>query len=598
MCTAVGQRPGGWRDSAGRALTITGDGLGRGIDQTARQKERDVSAADGTADAGQRRSFMQKMLDGIERVGNKVPHPVMLFLYLIVGVIVLSHLLYLMGVSITDEVLVPVTVPVETDYVGGSVEPIPQPEDVWQGYPDYDTKVVTTPIRSLLTVDGLRFLLTSFVHNFAGFNVVAVIFVAMIGVGVAEQAGLMAALIRKLVAIAPRAILTFIIVFIGGLSSVATDAGYLILVPLGAAAFLSVGRHPIAGVAAAYAGVSVAFAVNILIAPLDAMLTEMTNEAIRIVDPNRSITITANFFFNTVFTLIMAIAVTLITERMIEPRLGAYHPEPADTADGAAAPAEAAVDPAAEGRGLRFALYGFLAGLALVLLVTLPPGAPLRDPQTGNIIGNTPFMDSLIFVITMLFLLAGIGYGLGAGTIKSSNDAIAGVTKTFAGLSGLIFMLLIISQFIAYFNWTNMPQVIAGAMAGALERAGLGAVPLLVGMVVVVMLLDIIIPGAMPKWAIFAPIFVPVFMRLGVEPQTVLAAYRIGDSPMNVVTPLMVYLPFIVLVSQRYRKDVGLGTIISLMLPYTVVVAVIWIVLFVIWFVLGIPLGPGYPPRV
>jgi aminobenzoyl-glutamate transport protein len=207
-------------------------------------------------------------------------------------------------------------------------------------------------------------------------------------------------------------------------------------------------------------------------------------------------------------------------------------------------------------------------------------------------------MDSLIFIITLLFLAAGVGYGLGAGTIRGSADAIAGVTKTFAGLAGLIFMLLIISQFIALFNWTNMPRVLAANMAHALEQAAVGPILLLVGMIVIILLLDIIMPGALPKWAIFAPIFVPLFIRLGVAPQTVLAAYRIGDSPINPITPLMVYLPFIVLVAQRYRKDAGIGTIIALMLPYTGIVAVVWIIFFVLWYVLGIPLGPGYPPYV
>ena len=207
-------------------------------------------------------------------------------------------------------------------------------------------------------------------------------------------------------------------------------------------------------------------------------------------------------------------------------------------------------------------------------------------------------MDSLIFIITLIFLIAGIGYGIGAGTIKSSNDVIAGVTKTFAGLASLVFLLLIISQFIGLFNYTNMPNVLAVTMAGWLEHANIGVVPLLIGFILVICLLDLIIPGAMPKWAIFAPVFVPLFVQLGVAPQTVLAAYRVGDSPMNVITPLMVYFPFIVMVAQRYQKDVGIGTIISLMLPYTVVVMILWIILFVAWFLLGIPLGPGYPVAV
>jgi aminobenzoyl-glutamate transport protein len=553
------------------------------------------------ARAAQAENRDKGILGKIEEIGNKVPHPAMIFVYLIVFVILLSTVLAIFGVGITEEMLVPATPEqVDVTYWGGTNAPI-------QVYPDdyapgYVVQEVTTFIRPLISIEGLRFIFTSFVNNFAGFSVVSVIFVAMIGVGVAEEAGMMGALIRKLVAVAPGSLLTFIIILIGGLSSVATDAGYLILIPLGAAAFLSVGKNPIAGVAAAYAGVSAAFSVNILLAPLDALLTEMTNEAIGLVAPDQSITITANYFFSIASTILMAAIMTFITVRLIEPRLGAYDPAAAlGKAPGEGGPDIVTpddgpvVDAAAEARGLSYALRGFIIGIVVILLLTLPPGAPLRHAETGQIIGQTPFMDSLIFIISMLFLVAGIGYGRGAGTIKSSNDVIAGITKTFASLAGLVFILLLISQFIGLFNWSNLPNVIAGGMAHALESASVPPIVLLIGMILVICVLDIIMPGSLPKWAIFAPIFVPLFMRLGIAPQTVLAAYRVGDSPLNVITPLMVYLPFIVIVAQRYDKSVGLGTIISLMIPYTFILLIAWIIFFVIWYALGIPLGPGYP---
>jgi aminobenzoyl-glutamate transport protein len=252
---------------------------------------------------------------------------------------------------------------------------------------------------------------------------------------------------------------------------------------------------------------------------------------------------------------------------------------------------------AAEARGLRFALFGILAVLIIVLLATLPPGAPLRDPQTGDIIGNSPFMDSLLFIIVLFFLAAGIGYGVGARTFTSANDVIATITRTYANLGELILMLLMIAQFIAYFNYSNMPQVTAVSLADLLERAAVPPLLLLIGFVLVIFLLTFIIPGIVPKWAIFAPVFIPIFLRLGIGPQTVLAAYRIGDSPPNVLTPLMVYFPFIVTLAQRYRKDSGLGTIISMTLPYALIMLVVWILLFALWFAFGIPLGPGYPVR-
>lgn len=542
-------------------------------------------------EAVEKRGAVQRMLDAIERLGNKVPHPVMIFLYLIGLVIVLSHILFLAGVSVTEQVAQPAAQAVQPEYYEDTTAPgVYAPVDPYDN--DFEISERTVAVQSLLTAEGVRFLFSSFVANFQGFGVVAVVFIAMLGAGVAEQAGMMGAMIRKLVQVAPRRWITFIIVFIGVLSSIATDAGYLILIPLGAAAFLSLGRHPLAGMAAAFAAVGATFAVNLFITPVDSMITEITNEAIGLTG-GAPITIVANLFFAAASTLLLAVIGTLITERIIEPRLGAYE---ASAAAGQEAEGQDQSELSGdESRGLRFAGLGVLAFTALIALLTIPPGAPLRDPETGSIIGTTPFMDSLLFIITMIFLVAGIAYGIGARTFKSSNDVINSVVKTFSGLAGLIFMLLVIAQFIAYFNYSNLPTIAAMGMADALEQANIGAVPLLIGMVIVITILDIIIPGVVPKWAIFAPVFIPIFARLGVSPQTVLAAYRVGDSPMNVITPLMVYLPFVVTVAQKYTKDVGLGTIVSLMLPYSLLILVLWILFFVFWFVLGIPLGPGYP---
>jgi aminobenzoyl-glutamate transport protein len=553
---------------------------------------------------GQEATGKRTMLDRIETLGNKVPHPAIIFLGLCVGVIVLSAILSAIGVSITYEVAEDPPVLVEESEgteVGSSEPDLAVPADP---YAEDEVEIVTetTEIESLLSVDGVRFIFTSFVQNFASFTVVAVIFVAMIGVGVAEKAGLMAALIRKLVNVAPRRLIAFIIVFVGILSSVASDAGYLILIPLGAAAFLSLGRHPLAGIAAAYAGVSAVFAVNILITPIDSLLTEITNEALALAPGSEPLGITSNLWFSIASTFFLAVVVTLVTERIIEPRLGKYVPEAAVSGGGGGEPAppadEPEVSPDDESRGLRFALYGTLISLGAVVLLTAIPGAPLRHPETGDVIGDSPFMDSLIFIITVIFLIAGICYGVGARTVKSSVDVINAVTQTFASLAGLIFMLLLISQFIAYFNYSNMPTVIAAWMADVLEQADIGAIWLLILFILVIAVLDIIIPGVVPKWAIFAPIFIPLFLALDVAPQTVLAAYRLADSPMNVITPLMVYLPFIVVVAQRYKRDAGLGTIISLMLPFTIVTLVLWVLFYVVWYLIGIPFGPGYPVHV
>lgn len=537
-------------------------------------------------------SFMDKLLNGVEKVGNKVPHPVLMFFYLCIGVIVLSALLALLGVSVTEQVAVPVPVEVTPDFY----------EDVSEytlsGAGTEDVHFVieerTTAIRSLLNVEGIRFLFTSFVPNFQGFGALAVTLIAMMGAGAADVAGLLAALIRKLVKVAPRPLIAYLIVFIGVLASVASDAGYLILIPLGAAAFLAVGRHPIAGLAAGFGGVAAVFMANLIPTPTDAMLIEITNEAI-VLAGGTPISITADYFFQVVSAIAMTVVVGLVVVRVIEPRLGKY--DPSQAGDPAQAAAADEIDPELEAKGLRRAGLAFLAVLGVVLLATLPPGAPLRDPATGAIVGQTPFMASLLFIVMLCFFIPGIAFGSAIGKYKGPNDVIAAVVKTFAGLGGLIFMLMMISQFIAYFNYSNMPSYIATVLAEWLGNAGIGAIPLLIGFVLVIVALDLIMPGALAKWAIFAPIFVPLFIQLGVPAQTVFAAYRVGDSPVNTLTPLMVYFPVIVTFAQRYQKNSGVGSLVALMLPIAAVVLVAWLLLLILWFVLGIPLGPGYPVR-
>jgi aminobenzoyl-glutamate transport protein len=503
---------------------------------------------------------MQRILDVVERIGNKVPHPAVIFLWLIAIVIVLSHIFYLAGATVAYQVVNPETHEIEN---------------------------ATASVTSLMTVDGLRFMLTTVVSNFLGFTAVGVIIVAMVGVGLAEESGLIKALIRKLVIVAPPKALTYILVLVGILSSVASDAGYLVLIPLGAAAYLSVGRHPLAGLAAAFGAVGGAFGVNIVVKPIDGVLTEMTNDVIHLRNPSLSIDLTANLYFAIASVALLTVVIALISDRIVEPRLGAYQGEKAPEESGGAISAE-------ELRGLKFALWGLLVVLAVCAALTLPPGAPLRHPETGAIIGNSPFMNSLIVVVMFLFLGTGLAYGIGAGTFKSAVDAINAIVKTIGSLSGLIFLLLIISQFIAYFNYSNMATVAAIELGDFLGHANLGPVSLLAGFVLVTFLVSIVmIPGIIPKWALFAPVFVPLFMQLGVAPEVVLAAYRVGDSPPNLITPLMPYFAMIVTFVQRYQKDAGVGTVIALMLPYAIILTVVWTLFLVIWFILGIPFGTG-----
>jgi aminobenzoyl-glutamate transport protein len=507
------------------------------------------------------KTAMQRFLDVVERVGNMVPHPVVIFLILIAIVIVLSALLGAAGTAVTFERINPETHKIEA---------------------------ATTAIRSLLTADGIRFMYESLIPNFMSFTAVGLMIGAMIGAGVAEESGLVGALIRKLVLVSPAWALTYILAFVGIISSVAADAGYLVLIPLAGIAYLSVGRHPLAGLALGFAAVAGAFTVNMLIKPLDAVLVEFTNDAARLVDPNRTIGLASNVWFSIVSVLFLTVVVAFITDRVIAPRLGAYR---ADQPTGRAADEQGGALSAAESRGLSFALMGLIGLIVVFGFLTLPAGAPLRNPDTGELIGNSPFMNGLIALIMLAFLVTGWAYGIGAGTVRTLTDVIKAIEKAVTGLGGTIFLFFVLSQFVAYFTYTNIGTVMALGLSEVLSSANIGALPLLIGFIVVVAIIDLLLTGAIAKWAIFAPIFVPLLMKLSVEPEAVLAAYRVGDSPMNAITPLNAYFALVVGFAQKYDKNAGVGTIVSLMLPYVVWMFLLWTALFAVWKVLELPWG-------
>jgi aminobenzoyl-glutamate transport protein len=548
--------------------------------------------SDSAAAAAPKHGFLERLLDGIERLGNKMPDPAILFAGLCLAVIVLSQILYWFDVKATFEVVKPPAVPTEQTYYGGSIEPSDVGPTEAEPAEDYKVVTETAKVKGLLTGEGVRYLFTSFVDNFRNFSAVTIILVVMIGVGLAEAAGLIAALIRKLVGVSSRSTLTFIIVLLGIISSIASDAGYLVLIPLGAVAFKSVGRNPLAGIAAAFAGVAAGFGVNFLITPLDGVLTEITNDAAGSGAPN--IDLAANLYFGIGSTIFVAIVLTLVSAKLVESRLGPY--DASEEGEGIQTADETPeITPEAEARGMRYALWATLAVLIAIALLTVLPDAPLRNPETGDIIGDSPFMNSLILIITLIFFAAGLAFGRGAGTMKSSADVIGTITKSWSGLASLLFLFLLIAQFIAYFNFSNIAEVLAVKLGDVLEHLSIGAVWLLIGVILISFVVDLIIPQAIAKWALLAPIFIPLFIRLGVAPQTVLAAYRVGDSPFNVVTPLMAYFPLIVIFTKRYKRDAGIGTVVSLMLPYVVVLSIAWILFFVAWYLTGIPLGPGSP---
>jgi aminobenzoyl-glutamate transport protein len=510
--------------------------------------------------SGTPKSTTQRFLDTIERVGNMVPHPVVIFLILIGALIVVAAVASLFGASVTMERINPATNAMERE---------------------------TTVVRSLLTVDGIRFLYESLIPNFMSFTAVGLLIGAVMGAGVMEESGLVKALIRKLVLVSPARLLSYFLAFVGILASVAADAGYLVLLPLAGVAFASAGRHPIAGLTLGYAAVAGAFTVNMVIKPLDAVLVQFTNDAIRLIDPAKSISLTANLWFAIASVVFLTILVAVLTDRVVEPRLGPYR----NLQDTAADDAQSNELTSEESRGLRYAGLGVLGLIAVFVVLTVPAWAPLRDPQTGQLIGDSPFMNGLIGLIILLFLVSGWCYGIGAGTVRTLSDVIAAMEKAVKDLGGIILLFFFIAQFTAYFTYTNVGAVAALNLANLVSAANLGPLTILLGFILVVTLIDVFIVAAIPKWAIFAPVFVPALMKLGAEPEAVLAAYRIGDSVMNQLTPVNAYFALVVGIARKYQPNAGVGTVVALMLPYFVWMQVLWMIMFAAWYAVGLPWG-------
>ena len=436
-------------------------------------------------------TFMERMLDGIERAGNKMPNPAILFLALCVVVIILSQVLYWFDVKATYQVVEPTPVVGEELYVGGSVMPI----DIVSGVPkpasSYHIRTETAKVRGLLTGEGVRYLFISFVSNFRNFAAVAIMLVVMIGVGLAEATGLIGALIRKLVGVSSASSLTFIIVLLGIISSIASDAGYLVLIPLGAAAFLSVGRHPLAGIAAAFAGVAAGFGVNFLITPLDGVLTEITNDASGAANSSSHIDLAANLYFGIGSTIFVAIVLTLITARLVEPRLGTYDPSRRGRGGGRG---EQEVSPEAEARGLRYAALATLVVIAAITLLTAIPGAPLRNPVTDAVIGDSPFMDSLIVIISLIFFGAGLATAAAPGRSRAATEMID-IDHEVVGRSREPAVPVPADRAIhRVLQLQRDTEVAAVKLGDGWRTSNIGAVWLLIGLIIVTAIVNLIIP--------------------------------------------------------------------------------------------------------
>ena len=502
-------------------------------------------------DPAPRRSLVTRFLSVVEGVGNALPNPATLFALFALSLIGLSWVFARLGATAVN--------PKD----GSLVEPI-----------------------NLLSREGLHWILEHTITNFTGFAPLGTVLVAMLGIGVAEKSGLIGTALRQLVHSAPRRLLTFVIVFAGVMSNMASDVGYVLLVPMGALIFMSVGRHPIAGLAAAFAGVSGGFSANLLLGTIDPLLAGISEEAARIIDPTYIVSPACNYYFMVVSTFLIAGVGTWVTEKIIVPRLGDY--------EGASATEDEGLERLTpeEKKGLWWAFAVSMALLALVLVGLVPENGILRELETGSVL-HSPFMHGIVTFIFLGGFLAGLAYGFATGVFKNDTDVVNGMKDGMASLALFMVLVFFAAQFVAYFKYTNLGLILAIKGAELLQASGLGPIPLMLAFVLLAALINLCMGSASAKWAFMAPVFIPMFMLLGFSPELVQGVYRIGDSTTNLISPMMSFFALIVAFVQRYDSKAGIGTVIATMLPYSIAFLLVWMVLLVIWLFFGLPLGPG-----
>ena len=497
----------------------------------------------------QEEGLLDRILNKIEKIGNRLPHPIILFFILAGLVLVVSWLVSLFDVA------------VQHPGTGETIEAV-----------------------NLLSRYGIRRIFSEAVDNFTQFAPLGVVLVAMLGVGVADKSGLIIAVLKKLVMGAPERYITAVLVFAGIMSNLALDAGYVVLVPLGAIIFSSIGRHPLVGLAAAFAGVSGGFSANLLLSALDPMLMELSLEAASLIDPEYFAPATANWYFLIVSTFLVTIVGTWVTEKIVAPRFGEYTGDYTEEMDEVTE---------RESKAMKSALIALLVFIAIILVMTVPSDGILRDDQGNLVTAMTPFVDGMVPLIALFFFIPGLAYGIKAGSIESSDDVAEYLSETMADMGGYVALAFAAAQFVEYFAWSNLGTILAIAGADFLEAVGFTGLPLIILFIIVASFINIFVGSASAKWAIMAPVFVPMLMQLGYAPEFAQMAYRIGDSVTNIITPLMPYFAIIIAFAKKWDEKVGIGTIISTMIPYSVAFLIGWTILLIIWFVFGLPLGPG-----
>jgi aminobenzoyl-glutamate transport protein len=494
-----------------------------------------------------------RILQAVEKLGNRLPDPVLLFLLLLIAVWLLSAL------------LAPIEFAAQHPQTGATI------------------KVV-----NLLTGTELTRFLTEMVPVFTAFAPLGIVLVALLGVGVAEHSGLIAAGLRKLLSLTTARWLTPIVMLVAIISHTAADAGYVVVIPLAAVIFRAAGRHPLAGIAAAFAGVSGGFSANFIPSALDPLLQGITQAAGRVLDPELLVNPLCNWFFMSTSSLLVIGIGWWLTDRVVEPWLTKTYPlttAPADTTG--LTPLEAR-----ERRGLCWAAVSLAVALALLLAAILPASSPLRDPATGAMASfGAPLMHAIVPLIFVLFLIPGVTYGIAAGSIRGHRDVIAGMTRAMESMGYYIVMAFFAAQFIAAFSRSNLGVLLAVEGAEGLSALHLPPQFTIVGIILLTACINLFVGSASAKWLLIAPIFVPMLMQLGIAPELTQAAYRIGDSSANIVTPLMPYFPLVVVFCRRYVGGAGIGTLIAMMLPYALLLLLGWTLLLLGYWALGLPLG-------
>ncbi|MAO24493.1 MAG: aminobenzoyl-glutamate transporter [Phycisphaerae bacterium] len=527
-------------------------------------------------DTPRKGSFIARFLTFVEWLGNLLPHPVTLFALFALAIVIISAITSMLGVAVED--------------------PRPGSEGV----------MITT--NSLLAPDGIRWLFQNIVPNFSGFAPLGTVLVALLGVGVAERSGLLTAIIRGLILWAPPQLVTLVVIFAAVVSNTASEMGYVVIIPLAMVIFHALGRHPLAGMAAAFAGVSGGYSANILIGTVDPLLAGITQEAAQLIDPAYEVSPIANYYFMAASTFLVTGVGWLVTAKIVEPRLGPYNTsmgeddlEPATTMDKLTALEKKGIKLAAATVALLTLFLIVLAGPRYAFLDwanAIPGWGVLRAPDT-TLTGPEsfrPLLRSVVTLIFIVFVIPGFVYGKVVGTMKNDRDIIHAMELAMRSMGLYIVLVFFAAQFVAFFKYTGLGEVLAVVGADALVAMNLDNPLVFIPFILMCCFVNLMLGSASAQWAATAPIFVPMLMTIGYSPEVIQAAYRIGDSTTNTVTPMMSYFGLILAVATRYKKDLGIGTMIATMLPYCIAMIICWIAFFYLWvFLLGWPVGPGSP---